>query len=262
MRVQRKSINGIKRRSVSKEIVSKLNILPIKSLLFAISFLLSKIDKAESEELQLNVTKTKRSIKQITTTINKLKLGDEIDPQEFGNIIDSAVSSYINLYYSLDNNMRNAITKEYGHYMGKSESLGRDENILVLPLKMFKKRYTKNNAITLTRKGLYKKPFKYLSDAMEASRRVESMQMKIGLKPQSDFGISKIYGHIKMIEKRILDIERSIINPEIDERLKNEIIEELAGLSATHKIHTITYINSKLDEGSLSSSSASRMLRG
>ncbi len=263
MRTQKRNISSIKRRSMSKDILAKVNMLPVKSLLYAISYLLSKMDEKQSAEMTLHTTKAKRSLRQVIAAIESMRSLTPISAQEFSTIIDSAVSSYINLYYSIDDNVRAAIMHDFGHKSSaRHESIGSDEHMLLLPLKMFKKRYTKSGVISLTRKGLYKKPLAYLHGAIEASRKVEMMQMRIGLKTQSAHSLSRIAEHIKMLDKRILEIEGGIINPEQDDEIKIRILDELAALAGSHQIQSINYINAKLDEVSFNGSTASRMLRG
>ncbi len=242
------------------EIRCRVNLLPAKSLLYALSYVNGRAQQSKnSQEMILNMGRARRSVRVLNNVVDRLRSNRELDPKEMHDIISIASSAYVNLYYSMDANVMKGILDEYG--VSWKSRLPKEANLITMPAIMFNRNEAKNKVISNIKRSIYKKPFWFLYSAIESSKRIETLQISMALKKPTDYGMNKLAYSISALGRKVGEIEKGIIKPDDDEALKVEILNGLFAISELHNIHTISYINWKLDETSFSIKAAQRVSR-
>jgi hypothetical protein len=244
-------------RRTSLDIRCRINSLPVKALLFALSYVIAKADETEKPIGRIEISKARRVVKSLGGAATMLKTNEELDPEEVYSMINAACSSYINLYYSLDSGVKRSILEEHK----KKGKISFEENMLTMPAITSMRNEPKNEVILTLRKSLYKKPFIFLHSAISNSRKIESLRIAMALNESKDDGMKMLSYSLMSIEKALGNIEKGIMNPAQDEAFKVEVINGLAGLSEQYDIHTLSYITGKLDEATFNIKSAQRVVR-
>lgn len=240
-------------RSASKTIRCKVNRLPVTSMLYALLYI---VDKADPDKRQASgMAEAMESIKVLKAVNSRLRDNGSMEGAELHDIIDATASSYVNLYYSLNRNMTESILKE------RHGRIPKEQNILTMPALMMVMNVPKSGAVSAIRTGLYKKPFAFLQSAIATSRKMETLRASMALKKSIDFTAERLSYSLQTVEKLMDGIDAGNIRPNEDEAVKARVIDDLVRLSERYDAHTVTYINSKLDEASFNISTAQRIVR-
>ncbi len=242
-------------RQESKYIRCKINSLPIKAMLYAFLYLTSKAEPCMRSASQGALAKANDSVKVLKAVNGRLRGNSELDPSEMYDIINITVSSYVNLYYSIDSTTRSAILDDC------HSSLPKELNLLTMPAVMIMKNTPKGRVASDIKRSLCKKPLIFLQSAILASRRMESIRASMSLKKSYDLGSDRLSSCLDLVGKLIENAEQGIVKPKEDEEEKLKVINGLVSLSQKYDTHTLSYIKSKLDETSFNITAAQRVIR-
>ncbi|MGC8537412.1 MAG: hypothetical protein ACP5MZ_00295 [Candidatus Micrarchaeia archaeon] len=243
----------------TKEIQYRVNSLPIKALLYALTYTLSKA--GEGTETDTYIGKAKRSARVLGNVLSTLKEGKGVGPSDLYYIISAATSSYVGLCQNLDAKVKEAIIAEYDSPKKRWKRSEKSANLMTMPIIMQERKEPMNKTVSSIKIGLYKKPFDFLYSCMEASKRLEVMQRSIAIKNMDAEDFSTLSKSIYNVGKKMQEIERGIIKPDEDELVKEEVLERLSRFTGNSGMHPLGYIEWKLDEDSLNARTAKRIIR-
>lgn len=242
-------------RTASLSIRCKVNGLPVKAILYALLYVMSKGEHSRKAQQSGTLTKAKDSIRVLRAVNTKLRANDELDPVEMHDILDITASSYVSFYYSLESAIRADILEDdYGR-------MPKDENILTMPALMMMRNAPKGKVVHIIRTNLYRKPLVFLRKAIVASRKMETLRASMSLKKSTDFTSDRLSYSFDAVEELIGRVDTGLVKPKEDEEAKARLIDDLVGLSERYDAHTLQYIKSKLDETSFNLSTAQRVIR-
>ncbi len=242
-----------RRESIS--IRCKVNGLSVKSILYALLYVTSKGEDSRKAQQTGALGKAKDSIRVLKAVNGKLRYDNALDPIEMHDILDITASSYVNLYYSLDSATRHAILDD------RHGRLPKEENMLTMPGLMIMKNVPKGMVVHDIRSSLYRKPLVFLKSAIVASRKMETLRASMSLKKSTDLASDKLSYLLDTVDKLMDNVDRGMMNPNADEAAKAKVIDDLVSLSERYDAHTLSYINSKLDEASFNITTAQRIVR-
>ncbi|MEM0149468.1 MAG: hypothetical protein QXW10_01060 [Candidatus Micrarchaeaceae archaeon] len=245
----------------TKDIQCRMNMLPIKALLYALTYALSKAEKNDAVKADGHMSKAKRSAKVLGNVLIMLKAGRQIEPGDLYYIISAATSSYVALCQNLDTKVQESILAEYDAPKGRWKRPEKESNLLTLPILAQKRSEPINKTVSGIKIGLYKKPFGFLYSCLEASKRLEVMQRSIAIKNMNAEDFSALSKSMYDVSKKIRGIEQGILKPEEDEAIKTEVLERLGKFSGNSGMHPLGFIEWKLDEDSLNARTAKRIIR-
>ncbi len=244
----------------TKEIQCRMNSLPIKALLYALTYTISKAGE-DTEKVDTYIGKAKRSARVLGNVLSTLKEGREIGPSDLYYIISAATSSYVGLCQNLDAKVKEAILAEYDGPKKRWKRPEKSSNLLTMPIIMQERKEPMNKTVSRIKMGLYKKPFDFLYSCLEASKRLEVMQRSIAIKNMNAEDFSTLSKSIYNVGKQMQEIEHGIIKPEEDEAVKEEVLGRLSKFTGNSGMHPLGFIEWKLDEDSLNARTAKRIIR-
>lgn len=245
----------------TKDIQCRMNMLPIKALLYSITYTLSKAEKNNTMKSNDHISKAKRSAKVLGNVLSMLESGRQIEPGDLYYIISAAASSYVALCQNLDAKVQESILAEYNTSKGRWKRPEKESNLLTIPILAQRCNEPINKTVSGIKIGLYKKPFSFLYSCLETSKKLETMQRSIAIKNMSAEDFSTLSKSIYSIGKKINVIEQGILKPEEDEAIKTEVLERLGKFSGNAGMHPLGFIEWKLDEDSLNARTAKRIIR-
>ncbi len=244
----------------TKGIQCRVNSLPIKALLYALTYTLSKAGNG-TEKTDIHIGKAKRSARVLGNVLSALKEGKDVEPSDMYYIISAATSSYVGLCQNLDAKVKEAILAEYDSPKKRWKRPEKSSNLLTMPIIMQERREPMNKTVSSIKVSLYKKPFDFLYSCLEASKRLEVMQRSIAIKNMNTEDFSTLGKSIYSVGKKMQEIEHGIIKPEEDEAVKGEVLEKLSKFTGNSGMHPLGFIEWKLDEDSLNARTAKRIIR-
>lgn len=237
-------------RSATISIRCKINRLPVKSMLYALLYITDRASRHSTGNPD-----AMESISVLKAVSTKLRENGNMEAGELHRILDTTVSSYVDFYYSLNSSITKAVLRE------RHSRLLNGENILTMPALMMANKVPKSIVASAIQHSLYKKPFVFLHSAISTSRRMESMRASMALKKSADFTMERLTYSLQELEKVMDSIDDGRVKPGEDESVKTAVIRDIVGLSEQYDAHTLSYINSKLDEISFNMSTAQRIVR-
>lgn len=233
----------------------KINNLPIKAMQLSLSYVMAKA-KTSKKISMMEFAKAQKTLKGLDNVSTRLKSNEQIDPNEFYGALDNACAFYVNFYYGMDNDILNAIIEEH-----RSAKKNLDGNILTMPAIAVMKKEPKTKTIVRLKKNIYKKPIVFLHNTLKSSRSIESLRVAISLNESKVNGTQRLSYLLTSLEKNILTSNPESQDHEKEEDFKRSIINSIVILSDQYGMHTLNYVNDKLDEATFNIKSAQRVIR-
>ncbi len=261
---QQRIKSAAKRSSVkynTKNIQCRMNMLPVKALLYALTYAISKAENGGAGKPSVHINKAKRSAKVLGNVLSMLQAGRLVGQSDLYYIISASTSSYVSLCQNLDSKVQESIISEYDAPKGKWKRPEKEANLLTMPILVQKRKEPINKTISSIKISLYKKPFTFLYSCLEASKKLEAMQRSIAIKNMSPEDFSTLGKTAYSIGKKIQEIEHGIIKPDDDEAVAEDVLERLGRFSGNSGMHPLGFIEWKLDEDSLNARMAKRIIR-
>ncbi len=257
-RTRARSSRPSRLKSATLAVRCRINSIPVKAMLYALSYAIAKAESGRGKATATEVGSAKRAAKGLGSVAVKLGESIDIDPEEMHDMLNGACSSFINLYYSLGEGVKRSILEE--HRKGKRDTAF-EKSMLTFPVIASMRSEPKSEVILAIRKSLYKKPFLFLHSAISSSRKIESLRVAMALNESKVDGMKRLSYSLMSVERRLGSIDRGIMNPMRDEAFKADLINGIAMLSEQSDIHTLSYIDGKLDERTFNIKSAQRVIR-
>lgn len=242
--------------SRSTSIKCRIDLLPVKSLTYAMRFLLNKGPAQYSGTKR--VGQARSALDGLDSVRAKLDSGTPVPQSEMDKILENAATSYVELYYSLGRAIHDSILRDCLAWRTPSEG---KRNIITMPAYAFQNGYPKESLIAEIKNGLQIKPYSVLHSMLKSSERIETLRASLSLrKTQSRTALSAISAAQKSLEEVMRSIGSGAVSAEHESR-KDRVISEIASFSDKHEVNTYDYINWKLDEMTFNMRSAQRIIR-
>ncbi|HUC38560.1 MAG TPA: hypothetical protein VL944_00325 [Candidatus Acidoferrum sp.] len=247
----------------SKEIHARVNLLPLKSMIYAFSHVMADQNVRSSMSHGLS-RKRMASIARHRTTLEKMTLylnnSSEMDPNHLYGTISSAAHSYVGLFYTMNPISRDAYIEKHSNN-GISKRIKPENNLLIMPAIMASQRERRSKAYSIIVRNLHAMPLKFLYTKSKAAMRLELLQQAIGVKRAGESALTGFSASMRNIEALIEGINNGEINPQGDERAKELFINHIIDISETEGMGLSEFICDKLATSNVSFKIARRMIR-
>ncbi len=246
----------------TKEIRARANMLPMKSMLYAISHALS--DPAIKAETGAAARRRIGVLSRHHTSLSRmvLYLGNlsEINPSQQYGAIASAAHSYVNLFYSMNHRrVQDYVQRHSGSSISKR--VKPENNLLLLPAISATKGTRRSTVHTTITRNLYAMPLRFLYDKTKSAMRLELFQQAVGVKSAKESALAGFSATMKNIEALLNGIGSGEINPQSDERAKEMFVNHISDISEAEEMGLSEYISEKLATNNVSFKIARRIIR-
>ncbi len=224
------------------EIRCRANALPFKAILYAIAHAKQKVCRKRNTNATLFAPRLISHMRELSTAIDGLKALDP-SPSSDPSALRTAVSTYVNLFYSLSKDER----KRYIDALsGKHTKLKPEKNLLVIPALGAELRMPKDEVVGILYGSLYRMPFKIFHDSCKSALQVAMLEQSMAIKSMSTDTIEKFSRSMSKIESRMKSIENGHIMPTGDEEAKADFIESAIEFSNATDINVAGLISEKV----------------
>lgn len=240
----------------------RANLLPIKSMLYAISHALSdpsiKAD-ARHENTRRRISGLSKHFSRLFLLASDYGTEEQMSPPRMFGAITSAVHSYVNLFYALRPAGRES-------YIGRhSDGIGRrvspENNLLIMPAIMAQRGERRSLAYSTIARSLYSMPARFLYDKSRAAMKVEALEHGMGIKSAREAALSRLSLSMSQVESLIHRIGDGSISPEADEMIKELFVNEIVAVSESEDMSLAEFVSEKLTNGNISFKVAHRLRR-
>ncbi len=246
-----------------REIRSRANALPLKSMMYAISHAMAdptiKADAA-SGNTKRRVSVLSRHLSTLDRLVLYLGNSSEIGPSQAYGTITSAAHSYVNLFYSMKPSSRNAYIERHSNG-ALSKRIKPENNLLVLPAIMASRKERRSSVHSAIVRNLHAMPLRFLYNKTKAAMRVELLEQAMGIKGARESALAGFSASMKNIEALLDGIAGGDIKPESDERAKDMFVNHIVDMSESEEMGISEYICEKLSTSNVSFKIARRIIR-
>ncbi len=192
----------------------------------------------------------------MATDLQKMR---EIEGDEFYAAIKAATFAYVDVFYHLDNHQRDSfITSCSGHH---GKKIAHEQNLLLIPAIMASRGESKADVTNYLSCAMYRVPFRVLFHSSKAAMHIELLQQAMGLKSSPDSHLKRFSTTLANMEKCMNQIEEGKVNPEIDEVLKQEFVDEAVYISQNTDMKIADFISEKIMPSAFTDRLARRIIR-
>ncbi len=261
MRQKQPKLKRNARKTDAASIRKRLIMLPLKSLLYAISYLMS--DPC-SEGVKKGTTAARRiaTIRRHREILHSM-LTNQQGPdglKEVRSRIASAVNSYVGFFYSIDDPARIAfIERADRHKM--SDRIPKAKNLIIIPAIMACAKEKRGKAMAHLSRWLYASPLAFLRKSSKAAMHIELLQQSIGLKDIGESSMKRLSLSMNQLDSAIERIMQGGFRIEEDSMLTELAVNEIVAISEAERLSIADFISEKLHDDELSGENAARMIR-
>ena len=231
----------------SRTLRCRINIIPIKSLLLAMSFLINaNVEKFYNNDdvypAMKRITKHMQTLKE---TANELYEDKEINPDTFYNVLKLGVTSYVNFFYGISRKSRNIYIETLRADASASHRHS-EINMLSAPALMANRGSKKSDAISTMLSELYSKPFKFCHSSGKASMQIEFFKKSIAIKAMPGEAFARLSDALGRLEEAIKAINNYSLEPINAEKEKSEFFERIIKLDDESGFGVAGFIEDRL----------------
>lgn len=254
-----KSRPRLRSRGISVEIRCKSNIMPLKSLLYAMAYAIKYVVRPKNSNATLFVHKLVVHTKNLNSMATSLKGSAEIDPKTHSQGIQSAVNAYVDLFYNASRDERKFFIEEFNKRVKTKVRMER--NLLVLPALVAELKLPKDEVSKKLFYSLYKMPLKILFDSSKTALHVALLEQNMAISTVPYDTVEKFSKSMSKLESRIKSVEKGEIDPDEDEDVKADFIEKAVEFSKATEINIADLISEKVGTDSAISARMHRIMR-
>jgi hypothetical protein len=242
-----------------KEICCRSSLLPLQSLIYAISYVRLSTKSKKVSRASLQSQKLIAPLNTLKALAKLLQSSVEVDPALSYMNAKSAVTNYVGLFYVMDSKeLSDYICTASAHTLGTVKP---ENNLLLLPAMMASTSKPKRAAVSSIEIALYKKPFALLYDASSSALQVMHFRQRMAIEHLPESAAKEFSRSLAKLDSRIHSIERGVINPESDEALKREFIRSAIEFSSAHGSGAIDVVSERFEVHSVKSARMCRLIR-
>ncbi|MCL4411497.1 hypothetical protein M1329_00990 [Candidatus Marsarchaeota archaeon] len=232
----------------ARRVLFRVNLLSIKSMLFAIDYALNEAPTMfakEQERVERDKRRLARHMRALRTLADNHYASRHVSPTDSYRAIRTSITAYVNLFYD-------ANPSELDVYIAKCKASGPgkrlkpEQNMLLIPALMASAGKPKSAAISMLLSGVYKKPFKALYDSSKASLHMEFFKRSIAIANAPKASLESFSQTLDRMSALIKNIDGQDIRPEDDDASKEEFMEQLLKLNDETGIDTMSLLEEKL----------------
>ncbi len=249
----------IRSRGISLEIRCKANILPLKSLLYAMAHASKYMIRPKNSNASLYVHKLIAQTRNISALANSLKGSNDVSPSIHSKGIESAISTYVEMFYSVGRDERKWYIEEFNK--GNRTKVKAERNLLVLPALMAELKMPKDEASKGLFYSLYKMPFKVLHESSKSALHVALLERNMAIRTVPYGAVERFSKSMSKLESRMAAVEGGGIDPDDDEDIKADFIERAIAFSKATDINIVDLISERVGTESAMRTRMHRIIR-
>ncbi len=257
-RQQRTPKARIRSKGISLEIRCKANILPFKTLLYAIAFASKNLIKPRNSNANLYGHRLASQLKDIGVIATSLRNSTDVDPESQSIGMESAVRTYVELFYTLSKAERESYLRMFGR---KKSKVSPERNLLIAPALMAEVKCPKEQVSRELFGFLYRMPFKVLCESSKSALNVALFQQNLAIRTMPYDTVQSLSKSMESMEQKMRDVQEGRINPNEDEALKAEFIDKAAGFSKETDINIMDIMSEMVGTESAMRARMQRIIR-
>jgi hypothetical protein len=244
---------------LTTEIRFRANILPLKAMVYATAHARQKVCMGRNSNGALYVPRLTAQIRDLGNNINSLNSGarqqgpqlpdqqpEDENPDRHSKSIESAVRTYVDLFYSISKEERKGYIESFTTGKGRRTKISNERNLLVIPALMAELKQPKEEVSKGLFYSLYKMPFRVLYDSSKAALHVENFLNNMALKDLQYETVERFSKSMSRLETRMKAIEKGTISPAEDEHLKVDFIDKAIEFSKATDINVVDIIGQRV----------------
>ncbi len=250
-------------RADAAQIRKGANMLPVKSMLYAISHAMADPSikaEAKSESARRRVSGMSKHFSRLYLLASDYGTQEQTRPSGLFSVITSAVHSYVNLFYSIKSSNRSSYI-ERNSRGSACRRVNPEGNLLLMPAIMAERGERRGQVHSAIIRSLYSMPARFLRDKSRAAMKVEALQQGLGLKGARESALSRLSLSMAEVESLIERIGNGVINPEGDEMVKELFVNEMVAVSESEDMGLAEFVSDKLSSGNVSFEIGRRLIR-
>lgn len=268
-----KSIRSkVRSKGLSLEIRYKANILPMKSMVYALSHAKLKLCKSRNSNASLYAQRLTSQARDLSYMIDSLRSSvkpvqlpqprppsNPEDPDEHSNAINSAVSTYVDTFYMISKEERKNYIESFN--LSKRQKIKAERNLLIIPALMAELNQPKDDVSSTLFCKLYNMPFKVLYESSKSALHIGILEQNMAIKSVPYEVIEKFSKSMSRLETRMKNIDKGAINPQEDEEIKADFIERASDFSKSTEINILDLISERVGTESAILTRMHRLIR-
>lgn len=249
-----------KSRGVSLEIRCKANILPLKSLMYAIAHASKYVVKPKNSNASLYVHGLSVHMRRIMAMAGTLTGSNSINPDSHSDSIESAISAYVNLFYAISKEERKEFIDMFSR--NTNTKIKPEKNLLLLPAIMADiNLLSKEEVSKWLFYSLYMMPLKVMYESSKSALRVVLLERNMAIRTFPYETMEHFSTLMSGLEARMGEIKNGVIKPQEDEDLKAEFIERATEFSQATEINIMDLLSEKVGTESAVRTRMHRIMR-
>lgn len=239
------------------------NLLPVKGLLYAMAHAKASrfVTGSSKQDVQISVRKLAKYIQELTDLAVDLQKMQEVSGSSLHREIRLAVMAYVNLFYNMDESQRSSYLESCIGHSGRKKKIPHEQNLLLIPALMASRGEARNDVTNFLSNAIYKIPFRVLYHSSKAAIHIELFQQAAGLKAAPDKEIERFSGLLEKVAGKMDGIEEGKVQPEEDEELKREFIDEAVHISHSTEMKIADFMSEKIMPNAFTDRMARRIIR-
>ena len=233
----------IHERNDVTEMRTRSNLLPFKSLIYAISTAMLNCPKPKREHLKPHHSALGNQMKLLDAYATRIQRHNDPDPIAASETLRTGTDSYVDIFYAMSSGERDAYIKAIS---ARKYTIRRANNMLYIPAIMSEA----GEEIGLVRQSLfrhlYAMPFKVLYNSSKVGLRVALMEDSMAIKRVKIDVIQDFAKSVSTLDNRIKEILDGKISPTADERMKSEFISGAVRMSEETDINIAEIISDRV----------------
>lgn len=242
------------------EIFCRANLLPLKSLIYALSFSARNIKASKKTAAGVGMRKVMAQVRQLRLIAQRLRNSEELDPDELAELLRLAVGAYVNLFYALNSEGRKSYLSVFGK-MTMHKRMADEENLLLIPALMAEKKRRRNSVAKGLFISMYKRPFSALYESSRSAMHIAMLERSMAIKSVPDGMLAEFSKIMSKIDARISMIEQGKMSPIDDERFKMEFIAKAMEITAATDINIADFICEKVGTSKVNKERVQKLAR-
>jgi hypothetical protein len=237
--LERTKVARHRQKGKGLEIRCRANLLPLKAMHYAIAYAKHRVCKQRNSNAVLYIPRLTAQMRDLSTIINALDsygrppdrlptsepgIGAVEDPEIRANAIRSSVKAYVDLFYMVKASERKSYMESIQRESKFGMSPGR--NLLLIPALLAELNQPKEELSIGLFNSIYKMPFNVLYECSKSALHVENLLRNMAIKNMQFEIMEHFSKSLGRVEARMKAIERGVIKPSEDEKLKVEFIDK------------------------------------
>ena len=249
----------LRSRGRSLEIRCRANLLPFKSIKYALQHAKLKLHGTRKSNANLYVQKLQSKLKELDGTMDSFRDSVDIDPDRHSGELKSALDLYVELFYCISREERRQYINSFNatRYGG----IIPQRNLLIIPALMAELNEPEQELSRALFCKLYCMPFKVLHESSKSALHVGILEQNMAIISVPYKNVERFSNSMSRLESRIKTIDEGSINPHEDEDLKADFIEKAAEFSNDTKIDIMDLISERVGTQSAMLSRMHRIIR-